>query len=107
MLPDIEKIVSEKNQAMADELKHQKMPIELINLYHLALFELKNENNQSAMIVWQAIYDVKCERGYIDPEISRRGWAYNIHYNTWGESSFAGIIKARVVKLRLEKKDER
>ena len=84
--------------------RHKEMDIMLVNMYVQALKMLADEGNQSAKVVLNA-FDTHQERGLVDIGMRARDWAYNIHHNTWGTNSIAGILKARVVAMRIKEND--
>lgn len=94
--------ISELNESMRDVLHHRNMPQELVDMYMQALQELFKEGNPRAKVVMD-MFETREDRGFIDAVLNQREWAFNIHHNTWGETSFAGVIKARVLVLRIQR----
>jgi hypothetical protein len=77
----------------------------LVDVYWEALKVLANEGNERAKVVLES-FQTSRDRGFIQPALDLMEWAYNIHNNTWGETSFAGTVKARVVMMRINKGDQ-
>jgi hypothetical protein len=96
-------IVGEKNEAARDDLKHIEFDEKFVQMYGVALQDLVKEGNEAAKVVSKSIFER--DDLYRDTMITLRAWAWNIHHNTWGEESFAGIIKARVVVMRIRGKE--
>jgi hemolysin-activating ACP:hemolysin acyltransferase len=97
-----EHIVGEKNESYRDELKHRDMEAWLVDMYRDALNELEKEGNPRAVVVLNS-FQKNDNRGFIESALNIREWAWNIHHNTWGETSFAGVVKARVMVKRIQK----
>lgn len=83
------------------------MDKELAKDYFNALNELANEGNERAKVVVDMLTrgDIGHMRGDLqaDRPPAVFDWAYNIHHNNWGETSFAGVLKARVVTNRIKR----
>lgn len=79
----------------------KEIDLDLVQAYIRAVHELAAEGNERAKVVID-LFKGSSERGHIVHPASPIDWASNIHYNVWGENSFGGILKARVVVNRIK-----
>lgn len=77
-------------------------PFELTAEYRLALAQLASEGNPRAVIVMD-LFKLEEIRGMRMNATNPTEWARNIHFNIWGETSFGGVLKARVIINRIKK----
>jgi hypothetical protein len=98
---------NEHDEPERDRQRHLRMDKELAKDYFDALSELAKEGNERAQVVVDMLTRGDIERNRGDSQADRPpavfDWAYNIHHNTWGETSFAGVLKARVVFNRVKR----
>lgn len=93
-------IPSKNNEA------HKEVTSQLITWYLKALGQLIAEGNEAALISRNALENNDAnERGYQEIKIDVRSWVYNIHHNTWKETSLAGLLKARVIVMRIQNEE--
>ncbi len=94
--------MSDRLEGIRDQHRHASISHELITLYITALAQLISEGNEAAKIAKAAISPGIRDAGYQEMGTDIRSWVYNIHHNTWSGESLAGLLKARVVVLRIQ-----